>query len=373
LDETFGEQTLYETASFGLEDAVREQALQEPFARVRHDWLKPKGRCNSDYVKYQMNRFLGTRLQCCCTYMVSLSPEPGAALQVGGDNYSFDYGYPRAFMELDCQLLKRGIPLVLWGASVGPFSSDRRFEKEMARHLSLFSLITVREGRSFRYLQDLGLENVAHVADPAFVMPAEPVTDLELPEDFIGLNFSPMTARAAAGGDINLFARMCAQSVLAVLKRLPYPVLLVPHVSSHKITNDDFSFLMAVAEIAGMPERVSVLSPRYGAARVKGVIAKARLFAGARTHATIAALSSLVPTLSLAYSVKAWGINEDVFGHSDYCLDVKRLKQPALLADQLAGVEENRKAIVGRLESSIPAMCASAFGAGRQLKQVLEA
>lgn len=43
------------------------------------------------------------------------------------------------------------------------------------------------------------------------------------------------------------------------------------------------------------------------------------VFAGARTHSTIAALSSGVPTLSFAYSIKATGINRDLFGHTDYC------------------------------------------------------
>ena len=41
---------------------------------------------------------------------------------------------------------------------------------------------------------------------------------------------------------------------------------------------------------------------------IKGYISRCELFIGARTHATIAAYSTGVPTLVLGYSVKARGI-----------------------------------------------------------------
>ncbi|HEU0305515.1 MAG TPA: polysaccharide pyruvyl transferase family protein [Lysobacter sp.] len=51
------------------------------------------------------------------------------------------------------------------------------------------------------------------------------------------------------------------------------------------------------------------------AAQIKYVISQLRFFIGARTHSTIAALSSGIPTVSIAYSVKARGINRDLFGN----------------------------------------------------------
>ena len=38
------------------------------------------------------------------------------------------------------------------------------------------------------------------------------------------------------------------------------------------------------------------------------------MFVGARTHATIAAYSTCVPTLVIGYSVKSRGIAKDIFG-----------------------------------------------------------
>ena len=49
---------------------------------------------------------------------------------------------------------------------------------------------------------------------------------------------------------------------------------------------------------------------------LKGYISQCRFFIGARTHATIAAYSSCIPTLVMGYSVKSRGIAKDLF--NDY-------------------------------------------------------
>jgi colanic acid/amylovoran biosynthesis protein len=54
-------------------------------------------------------------------------------------------------------------------------------------------------------------------------------------------------------------------------------------------------------------------------------------FAGARTHATLASISTYVPTLSFAYSLKAVGINRDIFGHESYCLSPNDLNPSVVI------------------------------------------
>ena len=62
--------------------------------------------------------------------------------------------------------------------------------------------------------------------------------------------------------------------------------------------------------------------------QLKGYIAKCRFFIGARTHSTIAAYSSCVPTLVVGYSVKAIGIARDLFGIEDnYVISVQSLEK----------------------------------------------
>ena len=51
---------------------------------------------------------------------------------------------------------------------------------------------------------------------------------------------------------------------------------------------------------------------------LKGYISRCRFFVGARTHATIAAYSSFIPTLVIGYSVKSKGIAKDLFGEYNH-------------------------------------------------------
>ena len=78
------------------------------------------------------------------------------------------------------------------------------------------------------------------------------------------------------------------------------------------------------------------------AAQIKQVISECRFFLGARTHATIAALSSVVPTVSIAYSAKAKGINQDLYGHQDAVLESAEVNQTSLL-DSLKWLRTNEQ------------------------------
>jgi polysaccharide pyruvyl transferase WcaK-like protein len=275
-------------------------------------------------------------------------------------------------MLIDRWLERRGVPLVLWGASVGPFDKDPAFEREMVEHLSRFCLITVRESRSYCYLQNLGLKNISQVADPAFLMEPEPVADLVLPPAYLGINFSPLTAKTTTGGDLAKWCAICAVALARVISQCALPVILIPHVVTPVPENDDRAFLQTVARAVNSPRRVTVLGADYTAAQLKWVIGKATVFAGARTHSTIAALSMGVPTLSLAYSVKAWGLNEDVFGHTEYCMNVSELQQAHALAGRVAGLLDNRESIQRQLRSRVPAIEADSMKAGVTLREHLK-
>ena len=79
-------------------------------------------------------------------------------------------------------------------------------------------------------------------------------------------------------------------------------IALIPHVVWEN--NDDRKVLRKLYEDLGKNKRI-VLVEDHTAPELKYIISHCRLFIGARTHATIAAYSSLVPTLVVGYSVKA--------------------------------------------------------------------
>ena len=89
---------------------------------------------------------------------------------------------------------------------------------------------------------------------------------------------------------------------------------------------------------------------------LKGYIARCRMFIGARTHATIAAYSSCVPTLVLGYSVKSRGIARDLFGTEEhYVLPVQELQREEDLADAFVWLLEHEDAVRQRLTKIMPA------------------
>lgn len=99
-----------------------------------------------------------------------------AVLSLGGDNYSFDYGKPTLFVDLDNLVLSKDKPIIIWGASVGPFSKDKKYENYIKEHLKKVTGIFARDPLTVEYLNSIGVsKNVYRVADPAFLLdPIEP-------------------------------------------------------------------------------------------------------------------------------------------------------------------------------------------------------
>jgi polysaccharide pyruvyl transferase WcaK-like protein len=308
--------------------------------------------------------------------MVPYLPAAAAVLSVGGDNYSLDYGLPSVFTSLDDVVLEGGKPLILWGASVGPFSVNPGYESYMAGHLRRVSGIFARESATMEYLTRQEVTgNVYKVADPAFLMdPVEPRGNeehLSLFKGAIGMNLSPLMAEYVTGGDILEWERIAADIISAVAERTSLPVVLVPHVTTSG--SDDFAFLEQVRALTDthLQPSIQVIPPRFSAAEIKWIIGRTSLFAGARTHSTIAALSSLTPTLSFAYSIKARGINQDIFGHEDYCLGPDQLK-PDIITARILSMLASKDQIVNELMVKIPVIKERAMDSGKYLKEILQ-
>lgn len=115
---------------------------------------------------------------------------------------------------------------------------------------------------------------------------------------------------------------------------------------------------------------MALVSRDLTAAQYKWVIARCSVFAGARMHATIAAMSSTVPTLLLAYSAKARGICRDIYGSEAHCLAASEFTSGAFVAkvQNLLAHQEDIRAL---LANRIPAMKAAAIRQAELLKEVL--
>ena len=95
------------------------------------------------------------------------------------------------------------------------------------------------------------------------------------------------------------------------------------------------------------------------AEQLKWIISKCAAFIGARTHATIAAYSTGVPTLVLGYSIKSVGIARDLFGSEEnYVLSYKNIKKETDLLNHYLWILEHADTIKETLVEKTKEYCA---------------
>lgn len=379
LRREFGEEFRVTLGTFCAFDEIAKWAAKETDPLITHVGLITHGRPGTR--RWSLPWWRRQLLRSCLSTMLDkktysvldrFCTDASCALEIGGDNYTLDYGQPRKSISLDTYLRRRGVPVVLWGASVGPFEANPAFATEMFAHLRTMRAIFVRESDSYEYLQQHGIDaNLHRMSDPAFVMePTEPPADkigCPIPVGAIGLNLSPLMAKYVTGGDMNAWVKIAADIVQTVVKNTRRNVLLIPH------TTEDNALLRMVANICSDARigNVYCLGENLSAAETKWVISRCAAFAGTRTHSTIAAISTGVPTLSLAYSRKARGLNQDIFGSQDYCLQPSEIT-PANVAQGIVNLLAQSEAIVNHLTRSLPGIRESALHSGTILRRLIE-
>jgi colanic acid/amylovoran biosynthesis protein len=282
-----------------------------------------------------------------------------AVLSIGGDNYSLDYRLPSLLMGTDRLAMNLGKPVFVWGASVGPFEAEPHFVPVIREHLAKMRFIGVRESISYEYLTGtLGLKNVIQMADPAFTLVKEPVDTTPFwpqsgENNVIGLNVSPLIERYKRNGQ-DLRKETLDFIRDAVAKG--FGVLLTPHVIpfDNSGKNNDAVYMAGLLdELNDLASAVTIMPSEFNASQIKQVIGQLRFFIGARTHATIAALSSGVPTISISYSVKAKGINKDLLGEMPVVLPTLELSALSLMA-RLDYLMDNENLIRSHLDAKLP-------------------
>ena len=292
--------------------------------------------------------------------IVSDAEDCDVCLSVGGDTYC--YGDNHGIQVLTRELKKRGKKTVLWGASIGAEDlSERKLES-----LRDFDAIFTREPITYELLKENGAnDNIYLFSDPAFCMERVEVEPIDgfTRENTLGFNISPLVA----SGDPR--KKEIAEDFLRfVFENTTMKVLLIPHVVEEN--NNDYDFMKPIFEKFEHTGRIAILPPDLEARQYKGYIAGTRFFVGARTHSTIAAYSSGVPTIALGYSVKARGIAKDIFGEEKYVLDIKAMTDYEELRDEFLKLLENENEIRRDLMKSIPLRMRSAMEAGEMLQKI---
>ena len=286
------------------------------------------------------------------------------ALSVGGDNYC--YNGTEIYSWLNRAYHKAGIKTVLWGCSVEP---EVAAKKAIAEDLANYNLIVTRESITYEAVKQVQ-KNTVLSPDPAFFMkPLKCEVDARLKAgNVIGINASPhiLKCESASGMAYENYKQL----IRYILSETNATIALVPHVVWS--SNDDRKVLRQLYDDFDRDPRL-VLVEDHTAPELKYIISQCSFFVGARTHATIAAYSSCVPTLVVGYSVKARGIARDLFGTEDgYVLPVQSLNESGQLTQTFRELYEKRMSVESHLQKIAPDYCARAGAAVNAIKELIK-
>lgn len=286
-------------------------------------------------------------------------------LSTGGDNYCYtdldklsDYNY---------LIKKKGGKTVLWGCSIEPDNIKGNVIQDLKR----YDLIVAREPITVAALYSAGIkDNVVQFPDPAFQLNK---INLPLPEGFlegnmVGINLSPLIMSCEKEEGITLKNYLFL--IDYILTETNMGIALIPHVV--KGGSNDLKILKQIKDQYKHENRV-ILFQDYNCEEIKGFISRCRFFIGARTHSTIAAYSTCVPTIVVGYSVKARGIAKDIFGtYENYVLPVQNLYYEQDLCNQFLWLVKEEKQIKDYLKKKMPEYCASVLSAAKRVNLLLE-
>ncbi len=255
-------------------------------------------------------------------------------ISAGGDNYC--YNNWERYATIHKAALEKGAKSILWSCSLEPSMIDEKMLEVLKTH----HLITARESFTEKALLEKGLTNVVRVCDIAFLLESK---ETEIPkEKYIAINLSPLVLRKNPDA-LNAYQELIDK----ILKETNYSIALVPHVVM-PMDND----MEALLQLKGDEKRIFRTLGKLNAEEYKYIISKAEILVASRTHATIAAWSTGVPTIAVGYSNKAVGISSDL-GQEKYLLDINTLTGERL-CKVFQEIERNKNKIKNELlEKSI--------------------
>jgi colanic acid/amylovoran biosynthesis protein len=262
-------------------------------------------------------------------------------VDLSGDMLTEDYGVHVAYSHYLplIMALASNKPFILCAQSIGPF----KWTKFLARYLLNHArAVTVRDSISMAYLTGMGVREgiITMTADMAFLL--EPCADERVDEilgeeninlskkKVIGISLSALITDKFNSYNIlgkeQSFADFISDEIINACQQYDLCPMFVAHVTGPGRDKDDriISQQVAAKVQRGLQEDCLVLKGNYKPDELKGIINRCFVFAGARMHANIAALSSAVPVLAISYSHKTPGIMQ-MFAQQDSVSEIEKI------------------------------------------------
>ncbi|RAH98797.1 polysaccharide pyruvyl transferase family protein [Acuticoccus sediminis] len=235
-------------------------------------------------------------------------------LDIGaGDSFADIYGVSRFLKVLAPKLATLALrrPLILAPQTIGPFR--RGWVRRAARTtMALATTVCTRDVASTEYLREIGYRGrIVEATDVAMRLGYDRPAARTGGPVRVGINVSGLLlnggyTRSNMFGIADDYGALMRAIAGEFASRPDYELHFVGHVLSEEqeIEDDYRACQKLAAEFPG-----SIVAPRFGSpSEAKSYIAGLDFFTGARMHACIAAFSSGVPVVPLAYSRKFEGL-----------------------------------------------------------------
>lgn len=260
----------------------------------------------------------------------------------GGDSWTDLYG-PKRFSYLwwsKWRAIQLDIPLILAPQTIGPFSSPvQRYLAAAAMNRA--NLVLARDPASFAAGKSMAPKaNMHEAVDVAFAMPCEPW----LREDSvltIGVNVSGLLfnkgydGKSSFGMEID-YARYTRSLLASLTARQDCRVHLICHVRSPAMPIDDDG--RVAEQLLHEFPAIAAVHHFSNPVEAKSCIASLDFLVAGRMHACIAAFSTGVAVLPVAYSRKFSGLFEGVLGYG-HGVPVRGVSTDAAVAMTLDAIE----------------------------------
>jgi len=221
-------------------------------------------------------------------------------------------------------------PVIIYAEGAGPFNS--RIGRIIAK--SFFdrcTYIAVRDEISLEHLVSLDIERerINLVTDSAFLLqPSDKNLNYRKKgKKLIGIATSKLVVgygfrRIKNEDPYQSFVKFMSELIDWMIENLNANVIMVPHAIQAK--RDDYQTACDIFKRIRNKDQVKILGKNSEAADFKKAISYCDLLIASRLHAAIAALSTCVPVIGIAYSHKLTGIFNS-FGIADLIIDIKDL------------------------------------------------
>lgn len=240
-------------------------------------------------------------------------------------------------------------PIAYYGRSFGPFSEETK-EKALFKKLSInilkyFSYISIRDKKTERIADSLGIKNYVSVVDSAFLDSPKVEIPLEI-KNQIGdkyfvfvpnlLIWHPSYRGKLSKEDIVKF--YCDVIEVLFSKYPSCKAVMLPQTFNYgNFEGDDIHLFREIAA-AKNDSRIVVVEDKFSSDIQQSIIVDAQLMVGSRYHSIVFALNNSTPFIALSYEHKISGLLESI-GKTDCMIDIEN----SLFS------QEGRQEVIGHL------------------------